>query len=507
MAQVSWPAGQVLPSFATPAPTQDLILLRKDAVDQEDELYLFSSLKGIVNRTQPRIFAYDGNDNAEGRYTWLNSLGLDYVEYDDPWELITKYREEVAGIIVYDSLQLHTVNLATTIAGDRRALIASPRLVDRLTSAPYNFAVLEDLRGQFSDKLAVYRSIYDNHWTETDRRILMGISPRIIKAGVREYAVALGLPTIWLDPEVAEESELLDKFLSSMPTDGHYMGWWPDEAAGITRASRFGIPTIPSDFSTNLTVHGGFDREIRIKPPPPTPELENKIYVAFILSDGDNLQFVEHALRKIWSDPERGSVPLGWTMSPAMKDAMPGALNYYYDSATDNDNIISGPSGLGYIYPNFYPDDDRLAQYVQRMEAYNNATGIRVTTIWNTITGGIDQNVGEVYARYAPSLLGLTAQNTGGPLSVYRDSLPGKPLTCNYCWNEENISGHIARASEDWGGDEPLFLLIQSQPWKGARPAVFRRVVESLGPEYRVVRPDHLFQLLREHHGLPVPEG
>lgn len=482
-------------------------MLRGDAVGSDDELYLFSSLKGVVNRTEPRIFAYDGNDDAEGRYTWLQSLDLDYVEYEDQWELVTKYRDEVDGIIVYDSDQLHTVNLATTIANEMNGIIASPRLVDRLTSAPYNFPILEDLRGRFSSKLDVYQFIYDNHWFDNDRRILMGISPDIIKASVREYAVALGLPTIWLNPDVGSESDLLNKFLATMPPSGHYLGWWPDEGKGITRASQFGIPTIPSDFCTNLTVHGGFDREIRIKPTPPKPNLENKLYVAFILSDGDNLQFVEHGLRKIWSDSLRGSVPLGWTISPAMKDAMPGALNYYYDSATDNDNLISGPSGLGYIYPNFYPNDDRLADYIERTEAYNKATRIRVTTIWNTITGGIDDNVGELYAFYAPSLLGLTAQNTGGPLSVYNNSLPGKPLSCNYCWDVDNMSSHIATASEDWDGTEPRFVIIQSQPWRGATPATFKAVADGLSADHQVVRPDHLFQLLREHQGLPIDGG
>ena len=506
-AQISWPEGQVLPSFPRPAQTQDLILLRGDAVENDDERYLFASLKGIVNRTQPRIFSYEGNDDAEGRYTWLQSLGLDYVEHEDQWELMTKYQDEVDGIIVYDPDQLHTVNLATMIAGDLGAVIASPRLVERLTSAPYNFSIVEDLRGKFSSKLEVYQTIYEDYWPEKDKRILMGISPEIIKSHVREYAVALGLPTIWLDPDVGDESYLLNKFFATMPPDGHYMGWWPEEGKGITRASQFGIPTIPSDFCTNLTVHSGFDREIRIKPIPPKPKLENKIYVAFILSDGDNLQFVEHGVRQKWSDPERGSVPLGWTISPAMKDAMPGALNYFYDSATDNDNLISGPSGLGYIYPNFYPNDDRLSEYVARTEEYNNATGIRVTTVWNTITGGIDESVGEVYALYAPSLLGLTAQNTGGELSIYGNRLPGKPLSCNYCWDFDNMSSHIAGASEGWDGSEPRFVIIQSQPWRGATPAVFKRVADSLSEDYRVVRPDHLFQLLREQEGLPISGG
>ncbi|MFD2144543.1 hypothetical protein [Mucilaginibacter antarcticus] len=44
---------------------------------------------------------------------------------------------------------------------------------------------------------------------------------------MREYAVALGTATVWLDPKVAGESELLDKFLSSMSPGASYMGWWP----------------------------------------------------------------------------------------------------------------------------------------------------------------------------------------------------------------------------------------------------------------------------------------
>ena len=506
-AQISWPEGQIMPSFPRPAQTQDLILLRGEVVENDDEFYLFASLKGIVNHRQPRIFTYEGNDDAEGRYTWLESLKLDYVEHADKWDLMDKYRSEVGGLIVYDPDQLHTVNLATTLAGRHNAIIASPRLLARLTAAPYNFPIVEDLRGRFDSKLEVYQHLYDHYWSTGERRLLMGISPNIIKAFVREYAVALGLPTIWLDPDVGEESDLLNKFLATMPANGHYLGWWPDEGKGITRASQFGIPTIPSDFCTNLTVHSGFDRQINIKPTPPKPELENKIYVAFILSDGDNLQFVEHGVRKLWSHPERGSVPLGWTISPAMRDAMPGALNYYYASATDNDNLISGPSGLGYVYPNFYPNDDRLAAYLRRTEAYNQATGIRVTTVWNTITGGIDDRVGDLYAFYAPSLLGLTAQNTGGPLSIYNNSLPGKPLSCNYCWDFENMSSHIATASEGWTGDEPRFVIIQAQPWRGATPATFKAVADSLGADYRVVRPDHLFQLLREHEGLPIDGG
>ena len=468
------------------------------------EMYLFASLKGIVNRTQPRIFSYEGDAFAEGQYTWLQSLGLNWNEPADKWSLITKYRSELSGLIVYDPAQIHTVNLATMLAKDRKALIASPALLARLTSAPYNLPVLLDLRGQFTSKLQVYQTIYNTYWPNLDHRLLIGLDPDLHKASLREYATALGSAVIWLDPQNAAESTLLNSFLSSMPAGANYMGWWKDEGPGVERGSTYGISTIASDYATNLTVHSGMPRTVTVKPIPPKPTLQNKIYVAFILSDGDNLQYVEHLMRKLWNNPDRGSVPIGWTLSPAMLDAMPGALNYYSQSSTVNDNLISGPSGYGYAYPNSFPNQTSLNQFVAKTEDYNQRAGFRVVTIWNTITGGINQNVGQSFATYAPSLLGLTAQNTGGGLTIYNNSLPGMALSCNYCTQEQPMKDHIASAASGWNRTSPRFIIIQAQPWNNVTPTSFKNVANSLNADYVVVRPDHIFQLIREANALPV---
>lgn len=468
------------------------------------EMYLFASLKGIVNRTQPRMFSYEGDAFAEGQYTWLRSLGLSWSETSDKWGLISKYRNEISGLIVYDPSQIHTVNLATVLAKDRKALIASPLLLSKLTAAPYNLPILLDLRGQFSSKLQVYQTLYNNYWPSLDHRLLIGLNPDAHKAALREYAVALGAATIWLDPSVAGESELLNSFLGSMPAGSNYMGWWPDEGTGVERASRYGIATVASDWATNLTVHSGMSRTVTTKPMPAKPTLQNKLYVAFILSDGDNLQYVEHLMRKLWDNPDRGSVPMGWTLSPAMLDAMPGALNYYWQTATNNDNLISGPSGYGYAYPNSWPDQARLNQFASKTDEYNRRAGFRVITIWNTITGGINQNVGQTFATNASYTLGLTAQNTGGGLTIYNNSLPGMALSCNYCTNEQAMKDHITSASAGWNGTSPRFIIIQAQPWQDVTPTSFKNVANSLSTNYIVVRPDHIFQLIREANGLPV---
>jgi len=514
-AQLNWPSGQLLPSFPAPAQTQDLIMLRETSAGRADEgmsgspaeMYLFASLKGIVNRKQPRIFSYEGDAFAEGKYTWLESLGLKWNEPADKWSLITKYRSELSGLIVYDPAQIHTVNLATLLAKDKKALIVSPALLSRLSSAPYNLPVLLDLRGQFTSKLQVYQALYDTYWPALDHRLLIGLNPDTHKASLREYATALGAAVVWLDPAIPAESSLLNSFLSSMPAGSNFMGWWPEEAPGIERASSYGISTIASDWCSNLTVHSGTSRKVNLKPLPPKPGLQNKIYVAFILSDGDNLQYVEHLMRKVWNNPDRGSVPMGWTLSPAMLDAMPGALNFYWQTATANDNLISGPSGYGYVYPNSWPNQKLLDQFVSKTENYNRRAGFRVVTVWNTITGGINQNVGQSFAANASSLLGLTAQNTGGGLTIYNSSLPGMALSCNYCTGDQAMKDHIATASAGWNGASPRFVIIQAQPWTNITPTNFKNVAASLNANYVVVRPDHLFQLLREANGLVINPG
>jgi hypothetical protein len=469
----------------------------------DDEMVLFASLKGIVNATQPRIFSYEGDAFAEGAHTWLQSLGLQWNEVSDNWSLIAKYRSELAGIIVYENAQPDTVNLATTLAGKKKALVVAPSLVARLTGAPYNLPILVDLRGQFASKLAVYQALYDTYWPSLDHRIAIGLNPGV-RAAVREYATALGVAALWLDPNSTSEGPLLNKFLADMGAGARWMGWWTDEGSGVTAASKYGVATIASDFATNLTVHSGMPRTIHVKPIPPKPTLQHKLYVAFILSDGDNLQYVEHLQRKLWNDAGRGMVPMGWTMSPSMVDAMPGALDYYWTSSTPNDCLLSGPSGYGYTYPNLWTNAAQLDQFVARTDEYMQRAGFRIITVWNTITGGIDIGAGNSYANNAPSLLGLTAQNTGGGLTIYENRLPGMALSCNYCTGEQAMKDFIASSSQGWDGMTPRFLIIQAQPWQGVTPTSFLNVANSLSSDYVVVRPDHIFELIREANGLPI---
>jgi len=153
-AGLTWPTNQLLPTFSTPAPVLDCVEVSSASGAEND---LFTSLQGIVNRTQPQILC--ANSAQEG-FVWLDLHNLSY-HMTNGYGLILKYRSYLNGLVVTDPSQPHTLNLATTIAGVNNQLICDPSLLATLTNAPYNLQVGEDLRGRFTDKYQVYSYLYN----------------------------------------------------------------------------------------------------------------------------------------------------------------------------------------------------------------------------------------------------------------------------------------------------------------------------------------------------------
>lgn len=465
-----------------------------------DEVAMFETLRGVVNHTQPRIYDQD----KSGTY-WLDALGLSYTRVKDNWQLIDKYLAEVKGIVVYDPEVPDTYNLATTIAGLKNAIVAAPSLLEKLTSSPYNLPIIEDLRSKFKSNLEVYNYLYDTYWSKTTHRVLVGLSPDL-KTNLREYAMGINAAIVWLNPAVPEEEAILDKFMKDMPYGtGLYLGWWPDEANGVTKTSEFGLATVAADYSSNLSVLSGTSRKITPPKAPVKPPLENKVYLTYIVSDGDNLQYVEGTLPKLWETPNRGEIPIGWTVSPLMVDAMPGVLDYLNRTATDNDVLISGPSGMGYTYPNLWTDQKGLDLFFSHTNDYMSRSGIRVLTVWNTVVGPTNPNVGKSIAEHAPSLLGFTSQGNTGVITLYNDSMPGQELQKGYGSSESDLTTHVEDAMEKWDHESPLFIGIQAQPWSVS----YQNFVNAYNyfknnKDISIVRPDVYFQLMRESSHLTI---
>ena len=493
---LDWPADRLLPSFSPPAPVIDCIDLSSVSGAEVD---LFTSLEGIVNRTRPSLACV--NDNlAEGKFTWLD---LHHLPHDliGGYDAVAKYKDRVTGLVVTDPQQPATLNLATTIAGLKDELICDTSLLPTLTNPPCHLAIKDDLRGRFSSRLAVYDDLYKNYWPQCTHRVIAGLSPRM-HGELRDYLISLKAAVVWLAPGPAgEETAILSRFLADMtPAHGVYLGWWWSESDGLGWIGRYGIPVLASDFFNNASVFGGVRCPLEKPATPPPPPLENKIYVSLILSDGDNVQYMQHHLKQWWNDPARGSVPLGWTVSPLAVDIDPGMLDFYQRTATPDDCLVSGPSGAGYARLNYWPSAAHLTAFTKVSDSYLRRSGLQIITVWNRVT----EAAANSFASNCPTLLGLTDQGGGTYVSLHA-GLPtiGFAAHANYARNGDEILHSIAGATKNWQGAAPLFIAVQGDAWY-VTPTDCRKIADSLDKsKFVVVRPDHLFLLCRQQAGRP----
>ena len=487
--ELNWPADRLLPVFPTPAATIDCIDVTHATGAEQD---LFASLEGIVNRTRPRV-ACIKIDSGDDQLEWLGIHQLAGRAVDG-YSAITNYSNEITGLVVADPSQPDTLNLATTLAGLNNELICAPELLQTLTNTPYNLQIKDDLRGRFTDKFQVYEFLRTNCWPHCSHRVIAGLSGNV-HGRLRDYLVAVKSPVVWFNARSDEDAKALTPFFNDLkPVHSVYLGWWPSEDAGLPFAARFGVPVLASDFFDNGSLFSGVAQPVVAPAIPPPPPLENKIYVAMIFSDGDNVQYMQHFMKRTWGNPARGSVPMGWTVSPLSVDLDPAMLNYFYHTATTNDCLVSGPSGAGYTRLNFW-GTNFLPAYTENSDVYLQRSGIRIITVWNKVTDPI----ADAFAANCPTLLGITSQE-GGYYAKMDNDLPimGYPDGAGYADTVSQMKDGLNNAAKTWNGSAPMFIPLQANAWN-IGPADFQNIAAGLNKnKFVVVRPDQLFMLLKQ---------
>lgn len=523
---ISWPKGQALPIFATPATPLDSIEVQSLAPDEQ---ITFSALQGLVNRKQPRILLLDARA-GEGRDTWPRTLDLktnEPISRSNRYDLIAKYRDEVTGLVLYDpTLSPHYRNLAGTVAGQLRALPVTPEVRGRMQEAGIDLKITADLTGlKFTGPLEIYGHLYQTYWKKSEKRLIVSARPDGRGADLhhtRDIAAAVGAAVIWLDNRIPEQRDMMRKFFGDMKAgEAIALGWYTSERSGITTASEFGIGTMPSDFFMSASVYSGTDHRIRIPLVPKMPTLENKVHVALFISDGDNIQYNQHAMRQVWDRTEsiRGRMPLSWTIAPGLVDIAPGILNYYYTHATPNDCFVTGPSGMGYMMPcntldepgapvgEYTKNPAHMDGYARLTETYLQRSGLRVMTIWDDASPMQRKS----YEKHCRHLYGVTVQNFKDVPSV-KGSTEGNrirfdKLVIPYAGSYDHLHGSLTREIQRWDGKTPLFLSYQANIWGELKPDRLLQLHDDIKREFpdkvRFVRADHYFNLHNQANGLP----
>ena len=501
---LTWEKSRALPHLTKPAELLDCITTRRATADIKTAA---TTLQGVVNRETPRILVYEKNYKSEN---WACDLGLNVRKPMTFFALAEKYKNEIKGLVVYDENAIDTVNLATTLAGFHDAIAVSPALAETLSAAPYGFKVLEDLREHgFKSRLEVYKYALKKIWPKCSHRLIIGLDPadKGHRGYLRDLAAAGRFFTMWLDPRVDKEAELIKKFFAdTTPAESYYAGWWPEEGAGVKIGSEHGIPTVPADYFENYTVYSGMSDVLNTPTIPAKPKLENKFYVAFMVSDGDNIQYCEHAMKDypvLWPHEERGQFPISWTASPVLLDAAPQMLNYYYRTSTDNDLLISGPSGAGYTDPQRWTNPEELAAYCRRSNDYFSRTGFNFIAAWNFIKDEQD----DIYGENMPELVGMSIQERFEGQETSKLTANGLPqLTAHprYDGDEPRVLRIITEVIEQWDGKKPAFIAPQIVSWEMGVSGInrcYKALRKKFGSKVEFVRADHLAMLYREAHG------
>ncbi len=514
ISRTSWSGNGLLPAFQAPEHL-DVYDIRNASYDIQLSV---TTIAGLINRQQPKVYLLSKSDDA----FWLNqvfahipheiSAARDEAVLET---LLNGYRNRVAGLITYDPGFIDSVNVATTLAGQKDCIVVSPALAETLQGPPHRLPVVADLRiYQWKSRVQAYLWAESNLLKNATPDLVAGLAPKIPGA-LRSFLIATRTFVYWLDarnvlPDIRHgwltERSLMKRILKAFAPGTIHLGWYVNEALGVRLTSEAALPMLASDYFCNLevwtsmqNVGAGFAPAQPEAPAQPTampeaPALSPKTYVSFTMSDGDNLQYNQHRMAQLWQDPVRGTIPIGWTISPTLVRVAPALAAYYTRMATPNDELVVGPSGAGYMLPSCWPAA-YLPAFLQRTGELMQAINLDVIEVLDTgllfSQAFINQNLQQEFVKVlAPFGIRGVLSGSGQTRSSWKN-ISGVPIIQNLGpAGSVNKAVNLVRNATSKARNSQ-FLNVYIIAWS-MTPSDLKQVIQQLGNEYEVVTPGKL---------------
>lgn len=322
-------------------------LLRWDGMTQEEKA-LAQSVQGILNRKGVKVFIDVDN--------YLEYLKEEYREAE-LFKLIEENAAEFSGAASY-TLNCNDVgvNMAAMLSAAYDILGVPKGLCERVNAL--NIPTVRNLDEIAGSRAARQRAV----WLECrDRLNKNALVHQVVKEGnfhltLRDFAIANRWACIYTgenEEDRAFRREVLEWLDANIPV----YGWNDDEIAFIRDISTYGEYAVPTDWSCNHS-YFGLNLHTVSRKTPRTPVRENKHYIALVVSDGDNVQWLEREFATTSTFGQRQRSPMNykmsWTFSPSLVSLCPDAAEKIY-SSKKNDYFITGVSGVGYANCLSYP--------------------------------------------------------------------------------------------------------------------------------------------------------
>ncbi len=305
------------------------------------------------------------------------------------------------------------------------------------------------------------------------------------------------------DPSHKEEFSLREEILGRLEPLGLVLGWVTprdDEGMYVSHASQHGAMVVCCINSPNFSLHRLVGEVTPLPSPPPPPSLEKKVYISFILSDGDALHWDANFQGGQWLKEDRGKIPFGWELQPLLLDLAPGMFTYYVETATPQDCLVASASGIGYTYPDKMPSS-LLPRYLQETKKYLQRAGFKLLTVFSSLPIP-SEDIPTTYQKYLSDVL-IGCQE--GYISSPGEDYPFP----NFIWLKTRLPRWdrvtwqaIKEDIENLASlnpQRPLFIPIHLFCYSINFEDMLNLVGDLDPMIYRVVRPDQLFQLARDY--------
>jgi hypothetical protein len=516
-----------LPFAVTPRPWGDTFLPKSKppsrkllVVDsarlEPDERIALTCLQGLSSREQPRLWIQRTPEDQIW-LDWHKEKGcIDGYEVVTNWPgLFQQFSNAWKGAVVPDTNLYRGGLLAVNVAACEDLIVASPEV-----SAKLGLPVKVDLRGKFRTYAEGMRWVWTKYRNQLSRHLCKYEHPSLLSDCTFAYDLQWRSVVFWIAGSVDEhkpgadsraEVELMAEIFAGMDPNVAVMGYpyagegvGIGEGGGVELASRYGKGLVCTDFLRNACVMSGVRVDRMTQPPQPAgPALDkSSIYIALVMSDGDNENTWLGFFKNYFNDPSFGKFPLAFGMGPPIRELMPAVAQWYYEHASPQTEFIADVSGVAYIGPESYglayADRDKVFDgFLDWTSREMQAMGMRTV---RTVGGG-----DAVVARYARALpfchsifadMGRYSGRSGIDKLTY--SLPGgMPVFRAVTGWDYGKRGLPQEVREQVGSNRPAFVNGFVHCWTFG-PEDLARIYDKRDPDMVFVTPAQLAALYRE---------
>lgn len=343
------------PRFATPR----AVLVASTAGFSDEDLLTATTLEGLYNAAQrpSRLYLIEQTEDQ----FWLTQLpkSVHVTTIATPASgaaglltvLLHRFRSVIKGAILTDPANADTNNLATTMAGIDHAIVIGPDQESLAASLGIPVLYSFDTPAFTADTPAeTYEWGVQNLLPRTSTRITIELSGTNY-GDIRDYAVATKAFVFYLTASESAEEPLMNTIIEHDPVNTPIMGYVPDENPDVADLSELGYYLNGSDTVSNESFWAAIPSPASLRQPTRPAALAAKagtVYVALLVSDGDNAGYLQQSLAATWRGTDIGAVPAGWTIAPGAVYYNPATLEYYYRHLPGDSELVAGPSGIGY---------------------------------------------------------------------------------------------------------------------------------------------------------------